>query len=203
MFAHHDSVEAYACNGPYIAKWKEGAASWHPSIIAHRFRASHYSYVWLSIWLDTLNYLKKSLTSTPIASSPSLLLNEAELRLRAEYNRGLPESVQKTKFPDRAFCLTNYEPREKRESSLKDAVISGLMTEGDEKGWKFDIYENIVNEDLVKKSKKNGYLDYKYLLYAPKGKDSGSLSVLISNTAHGPVSFSLISLYILLLLFIY
>ncbi len=48
---HHD---VYACQGPYIKDWMAGAASWHPSVIAHRMRASHHAYFWLEIWVEAV-----------------------------------------------------------------------------------------------------------------------------------------------------
>jgi hypothetical protein len=53
-------------------------------------------------------------------------------------------------------------------------------------GWKFVIYENLMDKSLVEKSKKMGYKDFKYLIYG--SKNSGVLSLRLSMKKEGPVS---------------
>jgi hypothetical protein len=51
--------------------------------------------------------------------------------------------------------------------------------------WKSVIYENLVNENMVKQSLKMGYRDFKHLLYADK--NSGPLSLSIRANKEGPL----------------
>ena len=51
--------------GPYIRNWMEGAASWHPTVIGHRLRASHHAYFWLLILRDAISELLRAVSTTP------------------------------------------------------------------------------------------------------------------------------------------
>ena len=53
-------------------------------------------------------------------------------------------------------------------------------------GWHAIIYENIVAKNIVLKSLKMGYKDYKHLVYG--NKDSGPLSISVRLSRPGPVS---------------
>lgn len=44
----HSSFEPYACLGPYIKDFQKGFVSWHPSTTAHKLRAAHHSFFWLT-----------------------------------------------------------------------------------------------------------------------------------------------------------
>jgi len=37
----HISHSDYGCLGPYIPTWMHGAASWHPSVVAHKLRGGY------------------------------------------------------------------------------------------------------------------------------------------------------------------
>jgi hypothetical protein len=98
-----------------------------------------------------------------------------------------PKAAYDTKFVDDFTCNTDYEPRHVPEASLKAQVISGLKEEGyKESGWKFIIYENLVDKVLVERSHQNGYLDFKYLIYADDTTDDLHLKMSIKKD--GPVS---------------
>jgi hypothetical protein len=126
----HLKHEDYACQGPYIKKWMEGAASWHPSVIAHRLRASHHAYFWLLIWQEALQELMKNLANN---RNPDALLKDTSAHLDKLYIP-MKEAVNKLPFLDDMKCYTNYEPRAVREVSLKDRVLTGLSTGTGEKG---------------------------------------------------------------------
>lgn len=121
----HLNHEKYACEGPYIASWNQGAASWHPSVIAHRMRAAHHAYFWLLIYSEALTDLKAQLSHRVLDA----VEKDVEHRL-TKLHAPLPPRRLNSDFPDDAKCYTDYEPRSIREASLKGKVISGLASEG-------------------------------------------------------------------------
>lgn len=185
----HEKHTDYACLGPYIKTWMEGAASWHPSVIGHRLRASHHAYFWLLVYLDALEELKKVLSHR----SADAALKDCQHHLQSLYQPLNPEPKHKSPFPDNMTCHTDYQPRSiQGESSLKRLVLSGLSSEdpvesfkdaGD--GWHFIIYENLVDHNLVVRSQKQGYLDYKYLLFT--GENAKPLSLKLQIERPGAV----------------
>eukprot|EP01039_Chlorochromonas_danica_P002031 gene2031-2214_t len=179
-FSHHGH-EAYACQGPYIKKWAEGAASWHPSIIAHRLRASHHAYFWLRILELAVDDLHR------LASNRALdaIIKDVNHHLAPFHSSSLPLPLNHQNFPDNTTCYTNYEPRAIREASLKGKVLNGLVEEEHQTGWKYIIYEDLVDKGLVKKSHNQGYINYKWLLYSKDNDHPLSLALDISRS--GPV----------------
>lgn len=210
----HLKHQDYACLGPYIKNWMAGAASWHPSIIAHRLRASHHAYFWLVIWLDALKDIEKHLRNH---RTPEFILTHVNQNLDRSY-KPYGEIKHKSHFADNMTCYTDYQPRAVQEVSLKDRVIHGLGENGDEhyiyfilfkayihdfnvcrvlingqrycddhviEGWHHLIYEELVDKNLVLRSKKNQYLDFKYLLYC--SETAGPLSLAIRTSRPGPV----------------
>lgn len=171
-----------------------GAASWHPTKIAHRFRASQISFLWLSIWLSSIENLL-SIISNDNKYTLQILLNDINYRFDISNNVDFPNKIFNTTYPEDPYCLTDYEPRYNRETSLKSSVLYGLQEVnhdgipiiGHEKLWKFEIYENIVSKYLVELSRERGYHDYKYTLYAPYGIESGPISILITPFKDGTV----------------
>lgn len=177
----HKAHTAYACNGPYIKTWEAGAASWHPSIVAHRMRAAHFSYFWLQSFNDALSKLSTILLTRSVEAAHHDVLN----KLNSFYHP-LTEADIPSPFQDNTTCYTDYEPREIRESSLKKIVISGLKSEsGEGKGWGYSIYEDLVDKKIVEKAKSQGYLDFKYLLWG--NKESGPLSLGFTTSRPGKV----------------
>lgn len=117
--------EVYACEGPYIPTWMEGAASWHPSVIGHKMRGAHHAYFWLLNLAEAIADLKALLSHRVLDAV------EKDVEHRLTKLRGpLPPPRHPSQFPDGANCLTDYEPRPVREASLKGKVISGLASEG-------------------------------------------------------------------------
>jgi hypothetical protein len=158
-----------------------GAASWHPSVIGHRVRAAHHSYIWLNIFKDALEEVLRSKRALDAQ------LKDVQHHLDHNYKPYPPKAAYDTKFVDDFTCNTDYEPRHVPEASLKAQVISGLKEEGyKESGWKFIIYENLVDKVLVERSHQNGYLDFKYLIYADDTTDDLHLKMSIKKD--GPVS---------------
>jgi hypothetical protein len=184
----HEKHTDYACLGPYIKNWSEGAASWHPSVIGHRLRASHHAYFWLLIYVDALEEMKKVLAHR----SPEAALKDVRHHADTLYHPMPSTAKHQTPFVDNMTCHTDYQPRSIQSASLKSLVLSGLASEepvqdyaSSGPGWHYIIYEDIVDKHLVQRSKLMGYLDYKYLLYS--GESSGPLSLKLDIESPGPV----------------
>jgi hypothetical protein len=121
----HMMHEKYACEGPYIPTWMEGAASWHPSVIGHRMRGAHHAYFWLLNFAEAIADLKTQLGHRVYDA----VEKDVDHRLSKLHAPLVPPRHQ-TDFPDDAKCYTDYEPRPVREASLKQRVIGGLASEG-------------------------------------------------------------------------
>ena len=117
----HQNIEGYRCQGPYIPTWPEGAASWHPSVIGHRFRASQQSYFWLLIWIDAIKDLQSMVSHRQLDA----IQKDIDLHIDKLHEPVNPPKHHNP-FPDEAQCLTDYEPRHVQDSSLKDHVVAGL-----------------------------------------------------------------------------
>ena len=118
----HTKEADYKCKGPYISTWAKGAASWHPSVIAHRLRASHHSYFWLLIWIDAI----KDLQSMVSHRNLDAIQKDIDHHLEKLYEQPIKDPQHKTPFPDSPQCFSDYEPRPVREASLKKVVMRGL-----------------------------------------------------------------------------
>jgi hypothetical protein len=235
----HMKHRIYKCQGPYVAQWQSGAASWHPSHRSHRLRASQMSYFWLLSLRDAIDELHLESHSRSVED----MLKETVRKLHSFYshswqhskdvakrhnmNQGdlgtltgesqplqvtgtaetttagldakslansilierlvLPRHVYPRLVLDDVQCYTDYEPRSIREASLFNRVVGGLADSSNSSsiGWKAIIYENLVSEKLVQKSKARGYKDFKHLIYG--NKDSGPLSFAIHAKRPGQV----------------
>ena len=176
----HATHEMYACEGPYIKNWMDGAAPWHPSVIGHKMRAAHHAYFWLLNWAEAVSDLKGLLAHRVLDAVEKDVDHRLDKLLTP-----MGPARHKSDFPDSAQCYTDYEPRPVREASLKGKVISGLEAEG-KPGWKHMIYEDIVDHNLVLRSLKMEYKDFKYLIHGDK--DSGPLSVALDLSKDSPVN---------------
>lgn len=187
----HSRHTDYACLGPYIKEWEKGAASWHPSVIAHRLRASHHAYFWLLIWQEAL----KELLSLASHRSVEAILKDVEHHQATLYPPMHP-AIHKSTYVDDMKCYTDYEPKATEGISLKERAVAGLAAEESQKGWHFIIYEDLVDKHLVQNSHKQGYLDFKKLMYG--NVESGPLSLSVSTARAGPVGATLFSLLFVL-----
>jgi hypothetical protein len=117
-------VKDYACLGPYIKSWSEGAASWHPSVIGHRLRAAHHSYFWLISLRDAIQELIRSIPVKTLA----VAVKESAVHLDRFYAANIvpPVPLHPAPFLDNTQCFTNYEPRHVRNSSLTALIGSGV-----------------------------------------------------------------------------
>lgn len=182
----HEKHKDYACLGPYIPKWMLGAASWHPSVIAHRLRASHHSYFWLVILKESIEDLTR-LLSINKERAVDALVKDVEQKL-SHIQKPIPMAHHYSQWQLGMKCYTDYEPHHSEGFSLKQRVTSGLLSDAapaDEKGWKAIIYEDLVDKELVKRSKARMYKDYKHLIYGDK--NSGSLVIKVNIEKKGPM----------------
>ena len=129
----HATFTEYACLGPYIKTWMDGAASWHPSVIGHRVRAAHHAYFWLQIYREAVQEILWSKRAL------SALHKDVQHHLDHNYKPMSEKAASVTPFVDNVTCYTDYEPRAVREASLKDMVISGLAADKSSPGKIFSI----------------------------------------------------------------
>jgi hypothetical protein len=141
-FTHKHHFD-YRCQGPYADDWGAGTVRHHPSVLGHRLRADHHSYIWLSILAQAIAELQKATptgTENAIDTLRSRLKNvEARLddmqpwgRLFAHEEGGgvkaLSKQLHQSVIGDQLQCFTDYEPRAQRESSLLGRVIGGKVS---------------------------------------------------------------------------
>lgn len=88
------------------------------------------------------------------------------------------ETVSKQTVSDNVQCYTQFEPHFDRTKTLKDLVISGLAPDGQtelKSGWLQNILEQLLDPNIVSNAKKQGYLDFKNIIYG--NTESGALSI--------------------------
>jgi hypothetical protein len=175
----HTRYEKYKCHGPYLKSWQCCSASWHPSLLGHEIRAAHYSYFWLLIYKEALQAVKKKLTE-----EKNIKLAIQKLQKHRELKYILPPEVMyKTDFSDNMQCLTTFMPRADPDSDFLQFIIKN----GDERPpFKREIIENFMDEGIVKKATKQGYKDFKYMMYG--NIESSPLSLTI-NVAKAGIAF--------------
>ena len=120
----HEKHTNYACLGPYIKDWMLGAASWHPSVIAHRLRASHHAYFWLVMLKEAVANLAKKLDKD--GRDPATIQKDIQVKIDEYYGPLESRAFGAPPFPDDAQCLTDYEPSFNKEGSLVKKVVMGL-----------------------------------------------------------------------------
>jgi hypothetical protein len=54
----HTGYEIYKGLGPYVKSWANGLGGWHPSVLGHKLRAHHHSFVWLAAWKVAVTQIK-------------------------------------------------------------------------------------------------------------------------------------------------
>jgi hypothetical protein len=148
-------------------------------------RAAHHAYYWINGLRDAIVELSAALQHRSVDA----VSKDIAHHLHAIYALPLADAQHKsTFFVDDMKCYTDYEPRSVREISLKDLAIGGFVSEQNAtlSGWKFVIYENLVNQNLVKKSIQMGYQDFKHLLHF-SGSEVVPLSLHFVMNKPGPV----------------
>ena len=167
---HHEHYQEYKCKGPYVKDWGCCSASWHPSKLGHELRAAHYSYFWLLIFKDAVHSVEKAIAKE---GSVAAALQKVQKHFNSEHKYKPVTALNPSKFSDGLRCLTTYEPRADAEAHLLDYVIN---TDGYK--WEHEIMEMFMEKDIIEKAKKQGYKDFKYMIYG--NKDSGALSLKIT-----------------------
>jgi hypothetical protein len=176
--AHYDK---YKCFGPYVPTWGDGVASWHPSLNGHKLRAHHYSYVWLTAFhmatVKVLAAYKKGDKVPDMLKSVGMFLDG----LKPKYPLSKPVSPSQN-VPDDVQCLTTFEPHQYRDRSLAPLIVSGLQSQGSG-GWLSEELEELLDPNIVKKARIQGYLDKKTILYATKA--GGPLNIKVTIKKEG------------------
>lgn len=169
----HTQYQKYKCHGPYLKTWQCCSASWHPSQLGHEIRAAQYSYFWLLIYKDAILNLKKILAEGGTIESHN---QKFQKHHNKEHQYILPSEVMyKSDFSDNMQCLTTFDPKADSNSDLTQFVISN----GDKRpSFKRNIIENFMDESIVKKAMKQGYKDFKYMLYG--NMESSPLSLIVN-----------------------
>lgn len=175
----------YKCQGPYVRDWSSGNAAWHPSVLGHSLRAAHYSFVWLQVWRSAMTEIRVNLqrevtSSSAIVSMPLLekMSREVNKEMSLYLGNTLPPRLWESSIPDQARCFTSFSPRALVGMSLESLISSGL--EGPESGpdlpgWRFEVFEALMDADYLMLSKRRGYLDMKIAVY---GNDlSGAITL--------------------------
>ena len=186
----------YKCQGPYIKAWSSGNAAWHPSVLGHSLRAAHYSFVWLHVWRNAMVDIRMSLKresslSSPFISMPLLekMSHEAIKEMSPYLSNKLPARLWESAIPDQARCFTSFSPRALVGMSLESLISSGL--EGpdsgpDLPGWRFEVFEALMDADYLKVSKRRGYLDTKTAVF---GNDlSGAITLELNLHNSGKIT---------------
>jgi hypothetical protein len=169
----HSFYSPYMCLGPYIPTWGVGCASWHPSISGHRLRAHHYSYVWLSAWLAAIERVADAHNKKE-KPSDMLARVEATMNTFTSDEAKLPRYLSSTQtISDRVQCLTEFDPHGDRDMTLHNYIVSGLAhadggREDLQAGWNRNVLEMLLDPNIIAQAKRQGYLDYKRIIYANK-----------------------------------
>ena len=181
---HHGEYDKYKCLGPYVATWGCCSQSWHPSILGHELRASHYSFYWLLAYKEALGsvllHLKGDETSS---NTPSTLLSAILKHEHHERKHTQAVALYKSSFVDDMQCLTAYHPLANKEADLEFAVVNNNV---DKKAFNKEIFENLLNKDIAIGAMHAGYKDFKYMYYG--NSDSKPLSLKLHIKKVGIVS---------------
>jgi hypothetical protein len=157
-------------------------------VLGHELRAAQYSYVWLSMWIDTLITLQKKLASHGEKVTIGTL--EALSRSLEFAPAPLPSSMYDSDVPDNVRCFTTVQPHSKPGMNIKDLIIGGLedlSPSPESLGWKYAVFDALLDPQSVLTAAKRGYLDNHFMLY---GNDlSGKLSLTITIRQKGKITF--------------
>ena len=176
QFFSHEHYDKYKCHGPYTADWQCCSASWHPSIKGHQVRADHHALFWLFIFRDAIQFLRTSLEKSTIEH----LSRTMKKHLKSEMKYAVAEPIHESKYPDGVKCYTTFQPHYDDTMSLDKLV---LPNHDNTPGFSTEIFEMLTEPNIVRKARRMGYKDFKYMLFG--NKDSGVLSLKISVHSKG------------------
>jgi hypothetical protein len=171
---NHHHYEKYKCHSPYIPNWGCCSASWHPSILGHELRAAHYSYFWLLIFKDAIQFLILQIEKNE--QSVDHLMDLMNKHIKSE-NKFLPiKPLYPSPYTEYLQCYTTFQPRTEEIFSLENIQIPDNVEQ--KIRFEFKIFEDLIDTSIVKRAKERGYRDFKYILYG--NQDHGSLSLKIN-----------------------
>merc|ERR1711871_52676 len=166
----HTHYEKYKCYGVYDKDWGCCSASWHPSLKGHALRAAHYAFFWLLAYKDALNELHDKLNTNGTETFQTYM-EKVTKHIQHEHAHIPKMPLFGTNVSDGVNCYTNFEPRYSNGTDLKSLIVPNGHK------WNLAIFEEFVDTNIIKKARKRGYLDYKYMFYG--------------NTTSGPLSLNI------------
>lgn len=193
----HSSHDVYACLGPYIPNWLKGAASWHPSVVAHRLRAAQFSYFWLLNFREALIVLKNAVEKNK--QSAAMILEEVHHKNQDWSKKHKWPTKRHNDEPvgvaDRAKCYTSVVPRASKDYGLTNIVIGGShsfpdlpdsevkdFVENHREVWGHVIMDLLIAPSWTLKGRSRGYVAYKYVLYGSAQAGPISLKLPVADT---------------------
>jgi hypothetical protein len=193
QFFSHPLHEQFKCLGPYTSDFNDGAASWHPSVRAHRLRASRYAYFWLGALREALQLVKDDLKQFDIPTPEATVASKLNTKMQAavlQFHKKRRGSELGEKIPALFYssnysyqCYSDFTPRHMQHMSLS-ALRLFKPSRGTDK-WRLMVQELLLDKDVVGNARKRGYLDYKVSYI---GNNSSPITFGISVRRSGLIS---------------
>ena len=181
----HGGYDTYKCHGPYTAGWGCCSASWHPSVLGHELRASHYAFTWLAVYKDALEHVLKHLNDNSGSNNVNAaddLLVKIDRHINHEQKHTQMTAYFPSDYSDNMSCMTTFHPISDAESDLDKYYVKNNV---DKPLFKKTIFEDLMDKGIVSKARAGGYQDFKYIYYG--NKDSMPLSIKIHVKKEGIV----------------
>ena len=159
-----------------MSTWGCCSASWHPSILGHELRASHYSFFWLGVYKDALESI---LTNLKKEESVSTQLSIVLKHTHHERKHTQDKALYPSSFSDDIQCITAFHPIANKDSDLELSVINNNV---DKKAFKKDVFESLMDANIVAHAMAAGYKDFKYMFYGNSDSKPLSIKVHIKKT---------------------
>ena len=160
---HHGEYDKYKCLGPYVATWGCCSSSWHPSLLGHELRASHYTFYWLLAYKEALGSILLHMKGDETGSNTaSTLLTAIVKHEHHERKHTQAQALYKSSFVDDMQCLTAYHPLANKEADLEFAVVNNNV---DKTAFKKEVFENLLDKNIIIGAMHAGYKDFKYMYY--------------------------------------
>lgn len=170
-FFSHTVHDGFKCMGPYTPTFNEGAASWHPSVKAHRLRASRYAYFWigafkeaLGLVLDDLKVLVTAFTKEDDEMKKSISDIHKKIHDSMRHHQGHElGDAQPAKFYESNHplqCYSNFLPRHNTAMTMSAIRVHTPQNPENDK-WRLMIEELLLDKNIIEKAQSRGYLDFK------------------------------------------
>ena len=160
---HHGEYDKYKCLGPYVATWGCCSSSWHPSLLGHELRASHYTFYWLLAYKEALGSILLHMKGDETGSNTaSTLLTATVKHEHHERKHTQAEAIHKSPYVDDMQCLTAYHPLANKGADLESAVVNNNV---DKAVFQKEVFENFLDKNIIIGAMNAGYKDFKYMYY--------------------------------------